>query len=121
MSAALGILERRVGPVTILELSGWLVAYGGEEVFKEHVATLVRAGHLDVLVTMANITYIDSGGVGVLVGTLLHVTRRGGRMKLLEPSDRVARVLEITGLHRVFEVFEREEDGVASFAPPAVS
>ncbi|CAN5357321.1 hypothetical protein BH23ACI1_BH23ACI1_31390 [soil metagenome] len=119
MRAALGIQERHVGPVTILELSDWLVAGGGDDRYKEHVATLVRAGHLNLLVGMANVTYVDSGGVGVLVGTLLHVSRRGGRLKLLAPSARVARVLEITGLHRVFEVFEHEEDAVASFEPMA--
>jgi anti-sigma B factor antagonist len=74
---------------------------------------------VDLIVDLAGVTYIDSAGVGVLVGRLLHVMRRGGRMKLLHPSARVERVLEITGLHGVFEIFEREQDALDSFAPPA--
>jgi anti-sigma B factor antagonist len=116
MGAAFDIQERRRGAVTVLALSGRLVAFESDEVFKDRVVTLVRAGQRDVLIDMSRVTYIDSGGVGVLVGTLLHVLRRGGRLKLLSPSDRVARVLGITGLQAVFETFDREEDAVASFA-----
>lgn len=116
MGAAFDIQERRHGTVTVLELNGWLVAFESDEIFRDRVVTLVRAGQRDVLVDMSRVTYIDSGGVGVLVGTLLHVLRRGGRLKLLSPSDRVARVLGITGLQTVFETFDREEDAVASFA-----
>jgi anti-sigma B factor antagonist len=119
VGAALGIQQRQRGAVTVLELTGWLVAFDSDEAFKEYVMALVRADQLDILLDMSRITYIDSAGVGVLVGTLLHVMRRGGRLKLLAPSARVKRVLGITGLHAVFETFDREEDAVASFTGPA--
>jgi anti-sigma B factor antagonist len=121
MTTALHIKERRVGPVVVLDLSGRLVVYDGEERFREHVATLIRAGHLNVLLDLRQVDYIDSGGVGSVVAALLHVTRRGGRLKLLSPSPRVAHVLEIAGLDHVVEIFDREEDAVASFAPPAAT
>lgn len=117
MSSGLVIDERRSGTVTVLALRGWLVAYKSDEAFKDRVADLVRAGHTSILVDLSGVEYIDSGGVGVLVSTLLHVTRRGGQFKLLNPSERVARVLEITGLHEVFAIFEHEHDALASFAP----
>lgn len=116
MSTGLAIQERRVGPVTVLTLSGWLVAYKGDEAVKDRVADLVRGGPADVVLDLSGVDYIDSGGVGVLVSTLLHVTRRGGRLKLLNPSERVSRVLDITGLNEVFAIFAREDDALASFA-----
>lgn len=116
MSTGLAIQERRVGPVTVLTLSGWLVAYHGDEALKDRVADLVRGGRADVVLDLSSLDYIDSGGVGVLVSTLLHVTRRGGRLKLLHPSERVARVLDITGLNEVFAIFAREDEALASFA-----
>ena len=115
MSTGLVIQERRVGPVTVVALSGWLVAHKGEEVFKERIADLVRGGQVDLVIDLLAVDYIDSGGVGVLVSTLLHVTRRGGRLKLLHPSDRVSRVLDITGLNEVFAIFLREDEALASF------
>lgn len=115
MTTGLVIDERRAGNVTVLALRGWLVAYKGAHDFKERVSELVRAGQADLLVDLAEVSYIDSAGVGTLVSTLLHVTRRGGRLKLLSPSERVARVLEITGLHEIFAIFPRESDALASF------
>jgi anti-sigma B factor antagonist len=120
MEAALGIQERQHDAVTVLELRGRLVAFESDEFFRDRVTTLVRTGRRDLLLDMSRVTYIDSGGVGALVGTLLHVLRRGGRLKLLAPSARVTRVLAITGLHAVFETFDREEEAVTSF-PPLVS
>jgi anti-sigma B factor antagonist len=116
MSTALAIHERRVGPVTVLAISGWLVAYKGDEMLKGRVADLVRGGQTDLLLDLGAVDYIDSAGVGVLVSTLLHVTRRGGRLKLLHPSERVSRVLDITGLSEVFVIFAREDEALASFA-----
>lgn len=115
MAAELGIQERRIGAVTILELSGWLVAYEGEHAFRAHATALTGAGHMNLLLDMSRLTSMDSAGVGVLVSMLLHVTRRGGKLKLLKPTERVVRVLEITRLLDTFEIFDGEEAAVASF------
>ena len=79
--------------------------------------SLVKAGRTRILVDLRNVTYIDSGGVGGLVGMFLHVYKRGGEMKLICPSQRARRVLKITKLLSVFEVFPTEEQGIASFVP----
>lgn len=118
MSEALAIFERRIGPVTLLEVSGQLVADTGDRLFMDRVTTLVASGCLNVLVDLRNVTYIDSAGVGALVAMYLHVTRRGGRFKLLCPSSRACRVLQITYLTHVFEVFDREDEALATFAAP---
>jgi anti-sigma B factor antagonist len=121
MAAPLKIVERRVGPVAVLEINGHLVADDGACRCLQQVSLLVSAGWLNVLVDLQNVTYIDSGGVGALVASYVHVTRRGGRLKVLCPSARASRVLDITRLSEVFEVFESEEEAIRSFAPPSVS
>lgn len=118
MTAALVLGERRVGPVTLLELNGRLVADDGDRVFTDRVMSLVSAGCRNILVDLKNVTFIDSGGVGALVAMYLHVTRRGGRFKILCPSRRACRVLQISHLDHVFEVFESEEEALSSFAVP---
>ena len=114
--AALNIVERRDGSVTFLVLSGHLVADEDDRVFQDRVAAIIRTGQRKILVDLRDIAYIDSGGVGSLAAMLLHVRRRGGEFKLLRPSARVWRVLGVTHLSGVFEIFDREEDALRSFA-----
>src|SRR3712207_4039498 len=121
MTAPLKITERHAGPVAVLELSGHLVADESACRSLQQVSLLVVAGWLNVLVDLRNVTYIDSGGVGSLVASFVHVTRRGGRLKILAPSARASHVLDISGLVDVFEIFEDEEEALRSFAAPTVS
>lgn len=121
MVAPLKITERRAGPVAVLEMSGHLVADDGACRCLQQVSLLVSAGWLNVLVDLRNITYMDSGGVGALVASFVHMTRRGGRLKLLCPSPRATRVLCISRLSEVFEVFEHEDEALESFAPPSIT
>jgi anti-sigma B factor antagonist len=67
------------------------------------------------------VSYIDSGGVGSLVASFVHVSKRGGRLKILSPSARASHVLDISGLVDVFEVFASEEEALRSFAAPTVA
>jgi anti-sigma B factor antagonist len=121
MTAPLKITERHAGPVAVLELSGQLIADEGACKCLQQVSLLVIAGWLNVLVDLRNVTYIDSGGVGSLVASFVHVSRRGGRLKILCPSARASRVLDISGLVEVFEIYEREDEALRSFAAPTVS
>ena len=91
MAGALEITERRVGPVTIVDLNGQLVVDDGEREFRQTIDLLVAAGQLHILVDLSKVTYMDSGGVGALVAKYLHVTKRGGQMKLLQLSKRLGR------------------------------
>lgn len=117
--AALEIAERRLGTVTVVELRGRLVADDGDISFVTRIKALVAFGHTTLLVDLERVTYIDSGGIGALVSMFLHLTKRGGRLKLLRPADRVRRVLQMTRLVDVFEIFEDEDTAVRSFATPS--
>lgn len=117
--AALEIAERRLGTVTVVELRGRLVADDGDISFVTRIKALVAFGHTMLLVDLERVTYIDSGGIGALVSMFLHLTKRGGRLKLLRPADRVRRVLQMTRLVDVFEIFEDEDTAVRSFATPS--
>ena len=118
MVAALGIAERRRGHVAVVELTGRLVAVDGDTSFTNRITSLAASGSGDLVVNLERVTYIDSGGIGALVSMYLHIIRRGGRLKLLRPSDRVRRVLQMTRLVDVFEIFNDEAEAVRSFAQP---
>jgi anti-sigma B factor antagonist len=116
MESPLRITQRTAAGVTILEVSGRLVFSGGEEsLLRNEVAARVGAGDRKLLVDLSSVTYIDSGGVGSIVTAYLHTVRRGGQLKLVCPNQRVCRVLTITHLTSVLDVFENQAAALKSF------
>ena len=73
-------------------------------------------GHKKLLLNLAEVSYIDSSGIGELVSAFTTVTGQGGAVKLLRLTKRVQDLLQITKLYTVFEIFEDETEGVRSFA-----
>src|SRR5688572_10947484 len=117
--ALLEIREREVKGVLIFELSGALVFDDGTRMLRDVVRAAVAGGARACLLDMEGITYLDSGGVGTMVEVYRHVTRRGGQVKLLRPSACARRVLGITRLTAVFDIFDDEADAVRNLAPVA--
>lgn len=114
MKRTLQIAERNVDEVTVLDLQGRLVLDETEQ-FRRRVDDLVQKERLKVLLNLKDVTYIDSAGVGMMVGKYLSLRRKGGDVKLLHLSPRSHRVMTITKLLTVFEAFESEEQAIASF------
>jgi len=115
MAAALQITERTSGDVTILDLKGRVVLGEGDDPFRRHIESLVKQGRLKIVLNLRDVTYIDSAGVGVMVGKLVSVRKQGGDVRLLHLVQRNLRVMTITKLVTVFETFEAEEQAVRSF------
>ena len=106
--------EERDG-VTVLHLSGRLVLEDGDELFRNAVNALAERGRLNLVVDLAEVSYIDSAGIGVLVGRYLSLRRRGGDMKLANLTARSHRVMTITQLLDVFDCFDSINEAVGSF------
>lgn len=119
--SALQISERAVGNVTIFTLSGPLVCDQGTRMLREVLTTAVAGGGRACLLDLEQITYLDSGGVGSLVEMFRHVTHRGGQLKLLHPSACARRVLGITHLTAVFDIFDDEAEAVRNLGAVAAT
>ena len=107
--------ERRFGDVTLLKLDGRVVYGDGAQELRDHVNNLIDEARLKFLLDLRGVTYIDSFGVGVIAAKYVSVRRKGGNLKLVEPSPRSHRVMAISGLMKIFESFESAEAGVRSF------
>lgn len=116
MAAQLEIAEKRAGAVTVLTLSGRLVADEADYLFTQHVNALVADSRVNIVIDFHDVSVIDSGGVGTLVAKLLSTRRVGGDLRLAALTHRTRRVLEITRLLTVFRVFESAEAAVDSYA-----
>jgi anti-sigma B factor antagonist len=111
------ISERHVGDVAILDLNGRLVLGDSDELLRDKINSLVQQGQKHIIVNLAQLTYMDSSGIGELVRCYTTVTRRDGALKLVALTKRISDLLAITKLLTVFDSYETEKEAIASFRP----
>ena len=113
------IEERSAGDVTILDLKGKMTLGEGDEALKDKINSLVLQGRKKLVLNLADVPYIDSAGLGELVGSYASVTHGGGSIKLLHPQAKVHDLLQVTKLYTVFVAFDDENEALRSFAGAA--
>ena len=109
--------KRYVDGVTILDLSGDIQMGQGNAYLHRTLHSLIDEGITKVLVNLANISYIDSSGLGELVSGFTTMEKAGGELKLLHLTQRVSELMMITKLLTVFDTFDDEQTAVESFRP----
>lgn len=112
---SLKIDTREVGKVTILDIEGRIVL--GDEIgdLRTAVRNLIGDGRKKIILNLAAVDYIDSSGVGELVGSFTTVRNAGGELKLLSLTQKVHDVLHVTKLYTVFDIKDDEFTAVKSF------
>jgi anti-sigma B factor antagonist len=110
------LTTRQVGDVTVVDAAGRITLGEGASMFRDKIRDLATGGNKKLLLNLAEISYIDSSGIGELVSGFTTVTNQGGSVKLLNLTKRVQDLLQITKLYTVFEVFDDETKAVRSFA-----
>ncbi len=113
---------RQNDDVTILDLTGRLslgeaVAFGPGSglILSDTVKELAKKGKKNILLNLAGVSYVDSSGVGQLVGAMTSARNQGIGLKLLRPNTKVLELLKMSKLDTVFDIFEDEATAVASF------
>lgn len=109
------IVERQVGDVLILDLQGKIMIGEGDDALREAVTRLVDGGRTRIVLNLAEVPYVDSAGLGEIVRCYTTVSRKGGRLKLLNLTKKIKDLLAITKLLTVFETYETEDEAVKSF------
>jgi anti-sigma B factor antagonist len=109
------IEERTVGEVTILDLRGKMLIGEGDEMLREKINNLVESGKTKVLLNLADVPYVDSAGLGEIVRCYTTVSRKDGKLKIVNLTKRIQDLLSITKLITVFETFDDEGEAVKSF------
>ena len=109
------ITERIVDTITILDLSGKLTIGEGAQRLKDKSESLVFQGRNRVIVNLAAVPYIDSGGLGQLVACYTTLAKAGGRLTLINVGTRNHDLLSITKLVSVFDTFDSEQEAIESY------
>ena len=104
------------GEVAVLALNGKFLGGIDHERFLGEIKALITDGHVDVLVDLSAVEYVDSTGLGSLVAGLATLRKSGGRLKICGSSTRVEDVLMMTRLQLVLEAHRTCEEALAAFA-----
>ena len=108
---------RIVDGVTIVDLRGRLVLGEESAGLRDLVRDLVSRGNKKILLNLRDVNYIDSSGLGELVSAFTNMRSQGGELKLLNLTERVHDLLQITKLYTVFDITNDEATSVKSFLP----
>jgi anti-sigma B factor antagonist len=111
----LKISTREVGDVTLVDVSGRITLGEETNAVRKTVRDLVSKGTKKIVLNLADVSYIDSSGVGELVSSYTAVRNAGGELKLLNLTKKVHDLLQVTKLYTIFDIKDNEFMAVKSF------
>ena len=111
----MNINKQMVGDIVVLNLSGKIMGGPDHEKFQNEIKTLIAEGHVDILLNMAKVNWVNSTGLGILVSAFHTLKKNGGQLKICNVSDRIDNILNVTQLKLVFETYADLDEALASF------
>ena len=99
----------------VLQLSGDIMGGKDYDTFTNEVKKLIEEGHVDLVLDLNKVRYINSTGLGILVSGLTTLKKNMGQMKICNLSDRIDRLFSVTSLTTVFATYESLEEALASY------
>jgi anti-sigma B factor antagonist len=112
---------RRSGNVSIVDLSGKITLGESTGILRDELRSLLAQGNKNIILNMADVSYVDSAGLGELVGAYTTATNQGGSVKLLHMQGKMKDLMQITKLHTIFSSFDNEPAAVESFGTAAAT
>ena len=101
------------GQYEVLEVSGEIDVYTAPRL-RERLIDLVNQGHHHLVVDVEKVEFLDSTGLGVLVGGLKRVRANGGSLLIVCTQERLLKIFRITGLEKVFGIYRSVHDATAT-------
>lgn len=109
----LSLSTRESAGASVVDVSGEIDVYTSPKL-RERLVGLVNDGSTNIVVNLAEVDFIDSTGLGVLVGALKRIRSRGGSLSLVCSETGLLRVFTITGLEKVFMIYPSVEAAVTA-------
>ncbi|MBN1165130.1 MAG: STAS domain-containing protein [Candidatus Krumholzibacteriota bacterium] len=107
---------RQSSGVTILDISGKLMGGADADHFRDMIHCLIEDGETKVIVNLADVKWVNSTGVGILITGYTTLRKNKGDLKLLNVSNKIRSVLYVTKLNLIFECYDNENEAVNSFS-----
>lgn len=112
---SLQISTRESTGVTIVDLEGKATIGADNDTLNSRLRTVIAGGARNLLLNLAELTQVDSAGIGSIAAAFVSVSRQGGSLKLLRPRGRVRSALDALKWFDYIPTFEDESEALASF------
>jgi anti-sigma B factor antagonist len=109
----LSLETRTEGDWTVIEVGGEIDVYTAPKL-REALVELVNAGRYQIIVDVERVDFLDSTGLGVLVGGLKRVRANDGNLRVVCTQERLLKIFRITGLTKVFPIHASVQDAMAA-------
>ena len=117
MSVRMQTASRRIGDVAVIDVRGRITVGEGNIMLRQAIASLLEKGCNRILLNFGGVGYIDSSGLGELVKTYTTLQKQGGQLKMVNLNHRLVNLFKVTGLQKVFDIYEDEGRALRAFAP----
>src|SRR5918912_4014887 len=111
----LGLDVRKVDSHSVVDVKGEIDVYTAPKL-REKLIELVSDGSYDIVVNLEGVDFLDSTGLGVLVGALKRVKAHDGSLSLVCTQDKIPKIFKITGLTKVFEIHDSVDEATTTTA-----
>jgi anti-sigma B factor antagonist len=101
--------------VTVIGLSGNVMGGPDATALNEQIHKLLDTGVRKVVIDLGDVKFVNSSGLGMLIGTMTTMRNAGGELRLAAASKKVVELVEVTRLHRVFDMHPTVAAAVAAF------
>ena len=109
----LGLEVRKVGSNAVVDVKGEIDVYTAPKL-RERLIELVSEGSYNVIVNLEGVDFLDSTGLGVLVGALKRVKAHDGTLALVCTQDKILKIFKITGLRKVFPIHDSVDEAAGA-------
>lgn len=106
--------KKHVGNFTVFYVEGFVKLGESAEFFSSSLENVLKNESTSVIIDFTKIDYIDSTGIGELAGYLARFATQNRKLILVNPSERIRKLLRLAGLGAVFKIFPTEADAVAA-------
>ena len=110
------VTERKVGGVTVVDVSGRMVSTDNPGRLKDKVTSLIFQGEKQIVLNLANLNYVDSSGLGELVACHGTAKKSGAAIKLANAGNKIQDLLVMTRLVTVFDTYDSEDKAITAFS-----
>ena len=111
----MNLKEREVDGIVILDLSGKVMGGPDANLLSSKLHELVESKKTKVVADLSKVSWMNSSGLGILIGGLTTMRNNEGDLRLVNVTDRIKSLLIITKLITIFETFENMDQALASF------
>jgi anti-sigma B factor antagonist len=108
------VLREDKSEISILRIKGFLDAHTAPK-FEQAIQDLVNESRNNIIVSMTELNYISSAGLGVFMGFIEEIREKDGDIKLCCMSPKVFKVFDLLGFPALYEIYDKDEEAIQKF------